>query len=192
MIFQNRDAFKIHMTLYALNHKFNYRNQRSTQYMIILKCSGLLCQWRVYAINMPDSYLYEIIRANLTHYRWEREGMRAKRVDQVLVSLEKWCVMITLSRFLTGRHDTPGRLHWILQRGHLWILRLCFRHIYSSWLLQTPQSIVVVETMYHESVGQCFKYLFFALGASVKGYEYMRKAVVVDGTHMKQIIQAVW
>lgn len=33
--------------------------------------------------------------------------------------------------------------------------------------------------------GHRFKYMFVALGASVKGYQYMRKVIVVDGTHLK-------
>ena len=30
-----------------------------------------------------------------------------------------------------------------------------------------------------------FKYLFFALNASIKGYAYMRKVVAIDGTHLR-------
>lgn len=36
-----------------------------------------------------------------------------------------------------------------------------------------------------EDGGHRFKYLCVALGASVKGYKYMRKVIVVDGTHLK-------
>lgn len=48
-----------------------------------------------------------------------------------------------------------------------------------------PGSLVELLTEPHENGGHRFKYLFVALNASIKGYEYMRKVVVVDGTHLK-------
>lgn len=45
--------------------------------------------------------------------------------------------------------------------------------------------MVEVKTSYQEGMGQRFRYLFFALAASIKGYAYMRKVVVIDGTHIK-------
>lgn len=36
-----------------------------------------------------------------------------------------------------------------------------------------------------EGGGSCFKYMFVAFGASIEGYGFMRKVIVVDGTHLK-------
>ena len=51
--------------------------------------------------------------------------------------------------------------------------------------LQNPGSVIALETSGDTSVGNRFKYLFVAFGASVRGYAFMRKVVIVDGTHLK-------
>ncbi|KAG7563853.1 MULE transposase N-terminal all-beta domain [Arabidopsis suecica] len=50
----------------------------------------------------------------------------------------------------------------------------------------------MLEKMNHGTVSyvevdeeQKFKYLFFALGASIEGFQVMRKVIIVDGTHLK-------
>lgn len=45
-----------------------------------------------------------------------------------------------------------------------------------------------ITNLFTESIdggGQRFKYMFVAFGASIQGYEFMRKVVIVDGTHLK-------
>lgn len=48
-----------------------------------------------------------------------------------------------------------------------------------------PGSIMVIETSEAEEGAQRFKYLFLAFRASTQGYKYMRKVVIIDGTHLK-------
>ncbi|XP_024014903.1 uncharacterized protein LOC112088840 [Eutrema salsugineum] len=52
-------------------------------------------------------------------------------------------------------------------------------------VIANPGTIISLETEIEEGVGQRFKYLFYAVGACVLGFKYMRKVVVVDGTHLK-------
>jgi len=57
---------------------------------------------------------------------------------------------------------------------------------YFKRLLETnPNSLVVMETEKDNSGVERFKYLFFALHACVQGYAYMRKVIVIDGTHLR-------
>ncbi|XP_013614159.1 PREDICTED: uncharacterized protein LOC106320351 [Brassica oleracea var. oleracea] len=48
-----------------------------------------------------------------------------------------------------------------------------------------PGTLAEIETEYKDNIGNRFKYLFLAMGASTMGFEYMRKVVVVDGTHLR-------
>ncbi|CAG7870257.1 unnamed protein product [Brassica rapa] len=48
-----------------------------------------------------------------------------------------------------------------------------------------PGTLAEIETEYKDNIGNMFKYLFLAMGASIMGFEYMRKVVVVDGTHLR-------
>ena len=57
---------------------------------------------------------------------------------------------------------------------------------YFKCLLETnPNSLVAMETEKDNSGVERFKYLFFALDACVQGYAYMRKVIVIDGTHLR-------
>ncbi|KAL0864891.1 hypothetical protein Bca101_044009 [Brassica carinata] len=50
---------------------------------------------------------------------------------------------------------------------------------------ENPGSAVALETVPAPDGGQRFKYLFLAFGASIQGFPYMRKVVIIDGTHLK-------
>lgn len=49
-------------------------------------------------------------------------------------------------------------------------------------VVENPGTISQMETQFEEGVGHRFKFLFLALGACVRGFEYMRDVVIVDGT----------
>lgn len=46
---------------------------------------------------------------------------------------------------------------------------------------ENPGSTVALETVPAPDGEQRFKYLFLALGASIQGFPYMRKVVIIDG-----------
>lgn len=48
-----------------------------------------------------------------------------------------------------------------------------------------PGTITELYTEKMEGGGQRLKYVFVAFGVSIKGYQFMRKVVVVNGTHLK-------
>lgn len=48
-----------------------------------------------------------------------------------------------------------------------------------------PGSVLGLETEIDNSGVERFKYLFFSLDACAKGYPWMRKVVVIDGTHLR-------
>ncbi|XP_013589554.1 PREDICTED: uncharacterized protein LOC106297987 [Brassica oleracea var. oleracea] len=48
-----------------------------------------------------------------------------------------------------------------------------------------PGTLADIKTKYKDNIGNMFKYMFLAMGASIMGFEYMRKVVVVDGTHLR-------
>lgn len=52
-------------------------------------------------------------------------------------------------------------------------------------VVANPGTITEIHTEYTEGVGHKFKYMFLALAACIEGFEFMRKVVIVDGTHLK-------
>lgn len=52
-------------------------------------------------------------------------------------------------------------------------------------VVANPGTITSLFTETIDGGAERFKYMFVAFGASIQGYEYMRKVIVVDGTHLK-------
>ena len=48
-----------------------------------------------------------------------------------------------------------------------------------------PGTLSQMETELEEGVGERFKYMFLAMGASVSGFKMMRSVVIIDGTHLR-------
>jgi len=61
-------------------------------------------------------------------------------------------------------------------------------HCYMHMLEQTN---IATRTLVEMDEHQRFKYLFFALGASVEGFRAMRKVLIVDATHLKNVYGGV-
>ncbi|CAN6876108.1 unnamed protein product [Brassica oleracea] len=59
-LFVDRDAFKVHMSLHALANKYIYFKRKSEPGKLVLECSGVNCQWRVYAAKITGCPLFEI------------------------------------------------------------------------------------------------------------------------------------
>lgn len=55
------------MAIYALDHKFRFRNARFSPVGMVLTCIGASCKWRVYATKMKNVEKYEIRKLILEH-----------------------------------------------------------------------------------------------------------------------------
>nr|VDC75622.1 unnamed protein product [Brassica rapa] len=52
-------------------------------------------------------------------------------------------------------------------------------------VMANPGTLTEVHTEFTEGIGHRFKYMFLALAASIEGYQFMRKVVIVDVTHLR-------
>ena len=48
-----------------------------------------------------------------------------------------------------------------------------------------PGTLTVMHTEHCEGIGQWLMYIFLARGASIRGFIYMTKVVIVVGTHLR-------
>ncbi|KAJ4889034.1 SWIM-type domain-containing protein [Raphanus sativus] len=67
MMFRNRDAFKQHMAIFAIAKKFCCRHAKSDPSMMVLKCISSSCKWRVYAIRLKESEVFEVRKVDHIH-----------------------------------------------------------------------------------------------------------------------------
>lgn len=192
------------MALYAIRKKFRFHNIRSAPNGMVLRCFSSNCQWRVYATKLKDSDVYEIRKLDPIHTCSvdDRSGYQSQVTHHVVGEMMK-------ARFNgSSGGPKPGGIRQVMQGDH--DVRISYwkawrsseialeyakgnsRGSYNLFLdylrklaEANPGTLAEIETEYNEKIGNRFKYMFLAMGASIMGFEYMRKVVVVNGTHLR-------
>lgn len=204
-VFIDGDAFKMHMSLYAIANKFRFLIKRSELGKMLLECRGLGCGWRVYAAKIGGCTRFEIRTLEKVHTCTvnERWGFRNHATSSIVGDMMR-------KRYGTGGGSgpRPGAFQEIVRVDHdipityrkAWKARevaidqgagnaenayLTLPSYMEALATENPGSIVSMETTPAPYGGQRFKYLFFAFGASILGYPYMWKVMIIDGTHLK-------
>lgn len=200
----DRTAFKTHMSLYALANKFRFLCRRSEPGKMVLICRGSECKWRVYASKLPGCPQFQIKKLDEGHTCTvdERGDFKRHATSNLIGEMVR-------NKFGSGgTGPRPGALREFMRTDHhvpisywkAWKSRELAKErglgntadsyrmlpAYLSQLaVANPRSVVAIETAPSEEDLKRFKYLFLSFGASAKGYRYMRKVIVVDGTHLK-------
>ncbi|CAE5957890.1 unnamed protein product [Arabidopsis arenosa] len=66
-VFKNRDDCKVKIAVHAINRRFSYRNDRTTNDVVIVRCVSDACPWRVYCVRLEDTEYFELRTAMLEH-----------------------------------------------------------------------------------------------------------------------------
>ncbi|KAF2532110.1 hypothetical protein F2Q70_00029035 [Brassica cretica] len=66
-VFETRDAFKLHMSLYTIANKFKYLVKPSEPGKMVLQCGGANCGWRIYVVKVRGSTRFEIRTVEAAH-----------------------------------------------------------------------------------------------------------------------------
>lgn len=204
MVFSSRDEFKRHLAMYAIKNKFRFRNSRSSPTGMVLMCFSTTCNWRVYAVMQKNTELFEIRTVDLEHTCSvdDRSGYESQATHSVIGGM-------MMARFAgRGGGPRPNDIMQAMQGDHgvhisywkAWRSReialdyakgTCGAsyNLLPGYLEKlahaNPATITDVHTEYTEGVGHRFKYMFMALAGSIEGYQFMRKVVIVDGTHLR-------
>lgn len=204
MMFRNREAFKQHMAIYAISMKFQYRSRKSEPGLMVLECCGLNCPWRVYAVKLKDADVFEVRKVVSQHSCSIDEcgGYQTQATSSVIGELMRNKFGSAgggpkpreIRQMMRGDHDV-NISYWKAWRSRDVAIDKAKGTTQSSYQLlpdylqrlvsANPGTITKLYTETVEGGGERFKYMFVAFGASIKGYEFMRKVVVVDGTHLK-------
>ena len=203
-VFVDRDDFKVHMSLHALANKYRYFVRKSEPGKMVLECSGVNCPWRVYATKIMGCPRFEIKTLESNHRCTvsERGEFRRHATASIVGGMMR-------SKYVgTGSGPRPGALREMMRTDHsvpisywtAWKSREiaiengrgnaeAAYNTLPSYLQQlaivNPGTLVALETNKGPGSGRRFKYLFLSFGASQKGFDFMRRVVIIDGTHLK-------
>lgn len=203
-VFKNKADCKIKIVIHAINRKFHFRTRRSTPKFMVLKCIAKTCPWRVYAARVDASGNFQIRQAKFVHTCTvdERRGYHRLATTQVIgeimqshfVGIKRGPNPAGIRKFLLDDYHISIS-YWKAWRAREVAMENSLGLMFGSYaifpayigLLQqtNPGSLCFTEHVDDPDGAMRFKYQFIAYAASVKGYEFMRKVVVVDGTSMK-------
>lgn len=203
-VFINRDEFKTHMSLYALSNKFRYFVKKSEPGKVVLECSGLSCSWRVYAAKIPGCPRFEIKTMEDRHNCTvdERGQFRKHATSSVVGGIMRKKYVGTgsgprpgaLMEMMRTDHDVPIS-YWTAWksreiamengRGNAEEAYTTLPSFLQQLAIANPGTLVALETSQGYGGVHRFKYLFLAFGASIQGLPFMRKVIIIDGTHLK-------
>jgi len=202
--FASREDFRIALSIYAINRVFRFRFTRYEKHYLVAECyDKKCCDWRVRAHQVGDSEEYEVRKAKLDHMcKVETRSRFGKHATSKVVAAllrakyaKAFCgprARDLLESLL--REHNARTTNWKCWRAKELAVETTQGTDESSFSL-LPVYLHVLQlanpgTIYHlkteiDDVGdERFKYVFLAFGASVKGLKFLRRVVVVDGTHL--------
>ncbi|XP_022559956.2 uncharacterized protein LOC111206832 [Brassica napus] len=178
------------MALYAISKKFRFPNIRSAPNGMVLRCFSSNYQWRVYATKLKDSDVYQIRKLDPIHTCSldDKSGYQSQVTHHVVGEIMK-------ARFYgSGGGPKPGEIRQVMQGDHdfrisywkAWrsreiALEYAKGNSRGSYNLlpdylrklaeANPGTLAEIETEYKDNIGNMFKYMFLAMGASIMGFE---------------------
>ncbi|KAG7559290.1 Transposase MuDR plant [Arabidopsis thaliana x Arabidopsis arenosa] len=181
-VYKNKEDFKLKMAIHALQRKFHFRHTRSDKKVVLLNCVADSCPWRVYVIRLEDCDNYQVRSACLEHTcSVEARSNYHKQASARVVG-----EFMRPQYMGAGSGPRPGEgIAMDGARGSMgnsYSLLPAYLHALKA---ANPGTLTALETIVDELGNQRFKYLFFALAASINGLKFMRKVIVIDGVHLR-------
>lgn len=203
-VFKSKSDCKIKIAIYAINRKFHFRTRRSTPKFMVLVCVAEECPWRVYAVKLDGSGNFQIRQATLKHcctvdarrnyHRLATTQVIGELMQSRYVGIKKGPTPDGIRKMLLDEYHVnvsywkAWRAREVAMEGSLGSMAGSYALLPAYMgLLQTtnPGTICILENTELDVGGIMFKYAFIAYGASVAGYQYMRKVIIIDGTSLK-------
>ncbi|XP_010445875.1 PREDICTED: uncharacterized protein LOC104728612 [Camelina sativa] len=183
---------------------FKFRIGKSDKGRVIATCVDKNCGWRVYATNHPNSQNVEIKTVTLKHtcdvsskskygvkattkifsellqakFANGKRGTRACELPEMVLS--ELNVTISYIKAWNTKELTMNAARGNEEEGYHFLAT--YLHLVES---TNPRTIYDIQTCVDKKGNTKFKYLFFVFSASISGFKYLRKVIVIDGTTMK-------
>jgi len=169
---------------------------------MLLKCISRTCPWWVYASKVDSSDSFQVRHANQRHTRTIDQRCRDHRYSSQVIGelmqsrflgIKRGPNAVVIKKFLLDEYHVSIS-YWKAWRAREVAMEKSSGSMAGSYalvpayarLLQQANLGSLCFTEYDDERNgpRRFKYQFIAFATSIKGYEYMWKVIVVDGTSM--------
>ncbi|KAG7588709.1 MULE transposase domain [Arabidopsis suecica] len=181
-----------------------YRGRVFDKCYLVAQCVDKKCDWRVYTHQIGDSDEYEVRKVKLEHvcdvetrgqftkhatskviaalvrskYVNVTAGPRARDLPEAV--LDEYNVTASYWKCWKAKELAISSAQGIKENSYL--LLPLYLHLLQ---LANPGTVYHLETKDDELGDERFKFAFVSLGASIQGLKFIRRVVVVDGTHLQ-------
>ncbi|KAG7532469.1 Zinc finger PMZ-type [Arabidopsis thaliana x Arabidopsis arenosa] len=201
--FQSKAELQQRLNMLKLEEEFNFRVHKSEPSLLVVKCAGpagdVSCQWMVRASKLVSTCEHFTVRKHISVHTCSLESRKPGRVTAKFISQ-----LFRNERGEDGHNSKPNDIStmMLIKYGFemkYWNSWKSLEHVKESvrgtaesGYERLPAYIHLIKkynpgTIAHlEKDGEDrFKYLFISFGACVKGFKFMRKVIVVDGSFLK-------
>lgn len=203
-VFKNRDDCRVKIAVHAINRKFSFKNERTTNDVFIVRCVSDACPWRVYCVRLDETDYFEVRTAMLEHTcpmevrsQYQRQATTSV-ISQIMKSKYTGAGMgptpIGIRQALMDEYSVNVS-YWKAWRARELAMEAAKGStsgsygILPTYLHMLAKANIGTVTDLHTEVDidgdSRFKYCFVALGACVRGWKFMRKVVIIDGAHLR-------
>lgn len=188
----------------AFVNNFGFVNKKSDPGRLVLTCTKAGCKWRIRGSRVAKTEIFAIKRYNKMHTcsrasqsRSNSNIIRHDTPELVAGLLQEICpgkmetpcpkvimdlvltklgVSVSYSTALRGKNKAVENLRGSPVESYKMLY--CYLHMLEKVNLGTVTRVKLDEN-------EKFKYLFIALGATVEGFQEMRKVLIMDATFIK-------
>ena len=208
--FLTKEAAKVLIQTASYQNCFEFDIIKSDTKRFVVKCRGAKdgCKWFVRVAMLENSDIW-MVRSYIKQHtcsivttrtlRDRRKGTKQivasvlaqdypgtfdTPVPKVLIDLvhRKVGVKVSYTAAWRGKREAANEVRGSPEES--FTLLHCYMHM-------LEQTNIATRTLVEVDEHQRFKYLFFALGASVEGFRAMRKVLIVYATHLKNVYGGV-
>lgn len=202
--FGSREEYRVALSIYAINRVFRFKFTRYERNYLVAECyDKKACDWRVYAHQVGETEEYEVRKGQFNHicnvqtrskfskhatsrvvaallrskYAKAYCGPRARDLPESVLAEHN--IRITYWKGWKAKELAVATAQGTDESSYA--LLPVYLHVLQ---LANPATIYHLETELDDIGEERFKYVFLSIGSSVKGLPYVRRVVVVDGTHL--------
>ncbi|XP_018435571.1 uncharacterized protein LOC130505574 [Raphanus sativus] len=198
--YDSKDALERRLKICSVVHKFDFDVIASTRTLLFVKCWLKGCTWKLRATPIGNSFKFTV-RVYVDEHTCsitERSSRSRQATPEILGLLYKDYIGAVEPSVLPSHVSTALNMsfgikmdYWKSHRTLLVARDLVMGSLESGYE-QLPTYLHMIRisnpgtlTRLEVDTNNRFKYLFLAFGASISGFPFMRKVVVVDGTFLQ-------
>ncbi|XP_024004810.1 uncharacterized protein LOC112081965 [Eutrema salsugineum] len=196
--FPTKETLLSEVRLTAIMLKFAFKTQKSTKTLFVAKCRVEGCAWMVKASVKNDASTFWVTKyvkdhtCSIAHRMAHRGKSTSKYIGKLFIShlgiidgLTPEHVRVSMKHMFGIKMDCTTSYRSLIYAQQL--VRETAEDGYASlpaYLHSVNKANPRTVSALHVDSNNKFKYLFLAFGASIAGFQYMRRVIVVDGCHL--------